>query len=168
MVELGKNNGVVGVKRGNSSGTAVLDDGPAGIEFESNKGLGVYSEDVDEVELELDNGNNAVGVEDAMIEELMVELSKRCVADSVDKSKSGVEIADLGDCATLSFEAGARIKFGEGFDVKIEADVETEPGKGNGEDNAEVYSVFGNKSIESGFIPNNPQEEIERTPAFPT
>jgi hypothetical protein len=94
----------------------------------------------------------------------MAELSKRCVVDSVNEFEAEVDTNDR----VTSFEAGVRIKFGEGFDAKIEANVETEVGKGNGEDNAEVYSVFGNKSIESGFIPNNPQEEIERTPAFPT
>lgn len=164
-VEIGKNNGidVVGVKCDNCNGT-ILDDWVTGIGLELDKGVEVYSEDVVVVDIELDDGNSVANVDGGMTEEWMVELTKLRVVDSVNEFEAGVDSNDR----VTSFEAGVRIKFGEGFDAKIEADVEIEVGKGNGEDNAEVYSLFGNKSIESGFIPNNPQEDIERTPAFPT
>lgn len=143
----------------------LLDDGATKIGFEPSGGVEVYPEVVGEMEFELDNGNDGASVDDGTIEELMVELDKS-VVNSTGEIVAGVATIDTDGCATLSFEVP--IKSCDGFDAIIEADVEIEVGKGNGEDNAEVYSIFGNKSIELGFIPNNPQGEIECTPAFPT
>jgi hypothetical protein len=59
---------VVGVKLGNCNG-AVLDDRVAGVGFEPDKGVEVYSEDVDVVEIELDDANSGTDVDGGTTEE---------------------------------------------------------------------------------------------------
>lgn len=146
------------------------------VSVELDKYLGVYLGDV--VEFKPDNGNSSVvedvdGVETKVLDdengvegEVWVELGKRdvvdfeydfCIEIEIDKGKDSF----IG----LGAEVVGVVFFGCS-DVKNKVDVETDLGKGRGEDVSELYSISGNKYIESGLIPNTVLDEIECTPAL--
>jgi len=56
-----------------------------------------------------------------------------------------------------------RIIFDEGSDALKYAVEETEFSKDDEEDKAEEYSIFSNKSVESGLMSSHPRGEIELT-----
>lgn len=157
-----------------------VDDVFTEVRVELGKGLEVCLYDGDGVELELNDGNDLYivdvdwegakvlvkrsGIGDE-VSEVEITFFKRIVVDSECIFGVEIEIVKDDDPFREVFGSEGGVLVVEGADEENEADVETDLGKGCGEDNADVYSIFGSKSIESGFIPNTPQEVIECTPA---
>lgn len=127
-----------------------LVDGGNGVEVELNKATGVIWKDcVIDVEFKNDIGS---GLE---LSSGVVLPSNRNVPDSMDEFGPEISPDESDDEASAVI---FKVKSVKGFGA------ETEYGKGNREDTAGVYLLFGKKVV--GFISNGPEEEIEYTPAL--